>query len=146
MCRILTGDYDQYSRKVKKFSLFQRNCKRTIIFPCLSKLLQKNFLPRLKILYEPCSWASILFVTIACSLGIIWFTKSMPSLCLQISKRVPMKEQNNDNVPDKIAAINAWQDYSKNNNSVIVDLFQGCFMINTSFQLTVSFLKFLKIC
>ena len=40
-----------------------------------------------------------------------------------------MKEQNNDNVPDRIAAINAWQDYNKNNNSVVVDLFQVCFMI-----------------
>ena len=40
-----------------------------------------------------------------------------------------MKEQNNDNVPDKIAAINAWQDYNKNNNSIVVDLFQVCFMV-----------------
>ncbi|XP_065063974.1 ubiquitin carboxyl-terminal hydrolase 8-like [Rhopilema esculentum] len=50
----------------------------------------------------------------------------------KVRKRVPMIEQNNDNLPDDVAAISAWKDYSKNNNSVIVDLFQGQFRSTVS--------------
>ena len=35
-----------------------------------------------------------------------------------------MIEQNNDNIPDAISSVKAWRDYAKNNDSIIVDLFQ----------------------
>jgi len=45
----------------------------------------------------------------------------------RIQKRTPMIEQNNDNVPDSISSVNAWKDYAKNNDSIVVNLFQGQF-------------------
>ena len=45
-----------------------------------------------------------------------------------------MIEQNNDNLPDDVAAISAWKDYSKNNNSIVVDLFQVLYLRQRSNQ------------
>ena len=49
----------------------------------------------------------------------------------KVKTRRTIKERDDDNLPDTVAASNAWDEYLLNNNSVIVDLFQGQFRCET---------------
>eukprot|EP00794_Sanderia_malayensis_P019517 gene19517-21447_t len=50
----------------------------------------------------------------------------------KVRKKTAMKEQKNDGIPESVAAANAWKDYTKNNDSIVVDLFQGQFRSTVS--------------
>lgn len=43
----------------------------------------------------------------------------------KVTERVPVLEQDNENIPEEIAAVTAWESYKKLNKSIIVELFQG---------------------
>lgn len=43
----------------------------------------------------------------------------------KVTERVPVPEQDNENIPEEIAAVKAWESYKKLNKSIIVELFQG---------------------